>query len=301
MKKLLILFIALVIGFESMAQQDPLFTQYAFNQIALNPGVAGSHSGMSFTAMSRMQASSIAGSPETHIFSAHTALRNNRMGVGLTFFNDQIGVTKQNEVGLVYSYSLKFENSTLSFGANASFNFFKIDLTEVDLGGVIDPSFQGAEINDFGVNFGAGAYYYSDRYYVGLSMPYVTKNTFEGNSDIAYTKDRSYYLLAGYVFDLTKDLKIKPYTNVKMPVGAPIQVDINASLIYHDEVYLGFGIRPNDSISAMFEWQINNFRIGYAADFSSNNSDIFGNNAHEFMLNILLPTKKDVVANPRYF
>lgn len=301
MKRFLILFIGIAFGLELNAQQDPLFTQYTFNQIALNPGVAGSHEGMSFTAMSRMQWSDVAGAPQTHVFSAHTALKNKRMGVGLTFMNDQIGITNQNEVGLVYSYNLKFENSTLSFGANATFNFFEIDLTKVDLGGIVDPSFQSSQTNDFGVNFGAGAYYYSDRYYAGFSLPYITTYSFDGNSDITFAKSRSYYFLAGYVFDLTQDLKIKPYTNVKMPIGAPIQVDINASLIYHDEIYLGFGIRPNDSVSAMLEWQIKNFRIGYAADFFSNNSAAFGNSAHEFMLNILLPSKKDVVVNPRYF
>lgn len=284
------------------AQQDPLFTQYAFNQVALNPAVAGTHDGTTFTAMSRMQWSGFPGAPETHIFTGHTKIRGN-MGLGVTFYNDQIGVTDQNELGLLYSYHLKFDNSTLSFGARGVFNFFKADYTEVDLGGIDDPRFAGTEFNDMGANFGAGLYWYSDRFYLGLSVPYLTINEFEAsNSDVSYTKERSAYILAGYVFDIgVSDFKIKPYMNLRMPSGAPVQLDLNASLIYKEQVYLGFGVRPGTSLSAMFEWQIGSFRLGYAADFLHNDADSFGRGSNEFLLSYTLSSKKGAVPRIRFF
>lgn len=283
-------------------QQDPLFTQYAFNQVVLNPGVAGTHEGATFTAMSRLQWPGFAGAPETHIFSAHSKIKNN-MGIGLSFYNDQIGVSDQNELAIMYAYHVRFENSTLSFGARGVAHFFKADYSEVDLGGIDDPRFAGSAFNDTKINFGAGLYWYSQKHYVGLSMPYLTINQFESsNSDVNYTKERSVYLLAGYVFDIGASyFKLKPYLNLRMPDGAPLQLDLNASLIYKEQVYLGFGIRPGSSISAMFEWQIDNFRLGYAADFFHRDSDIFGRGANEFLLSYTLPSKKSEGRGTRFF
>lgn len=309
MKKLIIIIFG--IGFmltRVNAQQDPLFTQYAFNQLALNPGVAGTHNDLSFTAMSRIQWSDVAGAPETHIFAAHMPIYKGQMGLGMTFFSDEVGVSKQNEWGISYAYHLRFDNSTLSFGARGTLSTFRADFTDVNLGNIADPRFSQNSFNDLGANFGAGAYYYSDKYYVGLSVPNLTRNTYtsENNSDLNFVRDRVFYLLAGYVFDLSTDFKLKPYTNIRMPEGAPIQMDINASIIYQDQVYLGIGLRPNTSVSAMFEWQIKNFRFGYAADFLNNDTTNFGRAANEFMLNYIIPkskgrTSKFRTGSPRYF
>lgn len=296
-----VIFVVIVCGRLS-AQQDPLFTQYAFNQVALNPAVAGTHEGISLTAMSRLQWSGFQGAPETHIFSAHAPLRTGNMGVGLTFFHDRIGVTKQNEFAALYSYQIKLENSIISFGARAVFGSYSADYTDVDLGGTLDPRFAGNDFNDFGANFGTGVYYYADKFYLGLSVPHLTVNKFKAdNSDATFNRARIYYILGGYVFDLNQDFKIKPYVNVRIPEGAPIQMDINASVIYKDQVYLGIGIRPNNSVSAMFEWQIEAFRFGFASDFIQNNSDAFGRGANEILINYTIQSKKGSTMSPRYF
>jgi len=303
MRKSYLLIVLIISAFANLkAQQDPLFTQYAFNQVALNPGVAGTHEGTTLSAMSRMQWSGFAGAPETHIFTGHTKVARN-MGVGLSFYNDQIGVSDQNELGLMYAYHLKFDNSTLSFGARGVLHSFQADYTEVNLGGIDDPRFAGTEFNGVKINFGAGLYWYSERYYIGLSMPYLTINRFEANnSDAQFTKERSTYLLAGYVFDIgASDFKIKPYFNLRIPGGAPMQLDVNASLIYKEQVYLGFGVRPGSSLSAMFEWQIENFRFGYAADFLHDDADIFGRGANEFLLSYTIPSGKGKLVRARFF
>ncbi|HEY9116650.1 MAG TPA: type IX secretion system membrane protein PorP/SprF, partial [Roseivirga sp.] len=227
----------------SFGQQDPLFTQYAFNQVVLNPAVAGTHQGISLTAMSRLQWAGFQGAPETHIFSAHTPLKPGNMGLGLTFFHDRIGVSRQNEFSALYSYQIKFQESILSFGARFVLGSFKADYTDVDLGGIIDPNFAGNDFTDFGANFGTGIYYYAEKFYLGFSIPHLTMNKFEvNNSDAIFTRRRIYYLLGGYVFDLNENFQVKPYFNMRIPAGSPIQIDINASLIYQKRIYLGLGI-----------------------------------------------------------
>ncbi|PIB36286.1 hypothetical protein BFP72_13230 [Reichenbachiella sp. 5M10] len=304
MKNYFIIITALIgVSFQSLAQQAPLFTQYAFNPIALNPAIAGTHDGISMTGISRIQWSSIEGAPKTNMFTAHAPIGDKNMGVGLTFMNDRIGISSENEIGLVYAYNIQFEKATLSFGVRGNFDFYKATYSDIDLGGVQDPNFEGSDLNDFKINFGAGVYYYSDKYYVGLSAPYINTNTFEnGNSDFSYQKERLFYLMGGYVFDINADFKIKPYTNLKIPINAPMQIDVNTSLIYRDMVYLGAGWRPTDSFSVLFEWQIQkNLRLGYAADFYTNDANHLGGTAQEFMINYLIPLQKDQVVNPRYF
>ncbi len=79
-------------------------------------------------------------------------------------------------------------------------------------------------------------------------------------------------------------------------------LDINASLIYLDQFYLGAGWRPKESFSILFEWQIkDNFRFGYAADLYTGDTNQLGQPGQEFMINYLIPIKKDQVVNPRYF
>jgi type IX secretion system PorP/SprF family membrane protein len=299
MKKTLLTIISGLGFYIASAQQEPLMTQYAFNQVIINPGVAGTHDGLSMTAMSRIQWNGLEGAPQTHLFSAHAAIPNKNMGVGITFTHDRIGLAKQNEVGLLYSYQIDFGFATLSAGLRGNFNFFNNDLSESGVSG--DPNFQ-EQYSDFGFNFGTGLYLYNEQWYAGVSAPYLNTSTFEGSNDASYTQQRIFYIMGGYVFDINGSFKVKPYTNVKIPVGAPINWDINASLIYDDKIYLGAGYRPGDSFSVLFEWQIqDNLRLGYASDIFTNDANQLGGAAQEFMINYVLPTKKDAVVNPRYF
>lgn len=293
----------LLIVTESFAQQQPLFTQYAFNAIALNPAIAGTHEGVSLTGISRIQWAGLDGAPTTSMFTAHAPIGDKNMGVGLSFMNDRIGIYKENELGLMYAYNIKFEKATLSFGLRGNFDFLDVSYSDVELGGISDPNFQGGDFNDFRVNLGAGVYYYTDRYYVGVSSPYMTTSTFEGSDgSFTYKKEQIVYVTGGYVFDLNENFKLKPYTNLAIPVGAPLEIDVNASLIYKDMVYLGAGWRPSDSFSVLFEWQIqSSFRLGYAADIYTGDTNQLGGTAQEFMINYLIPIKKDQVVNPRYF
>lgn len=303
-KKVLILFVLIFMSFcfQSIGQQDPLYTQYAFNQVVLNPAVAGTNQGTSFTTMSRLQWSGFPGAPKTHIFSAHTPLKTGNMGLGLTFFHDRIGISRQNEFSALYSYQIKFNSSTLSFGARLVLGSYRANYSEVDLGGIIDPNFERNDFNDFGANFGTGVYYYSDKFYIGFSIPHLTTNKFEvDNNDATFIRRRIYYLLGGYVFDLNKDLKLKPYVNIRVPAGSPVQMDLNASVIYKDRVYIGLGVRPNNSVSVMLEWQIKNFRFGYASDFIQNQSNAFGGGGNELLLNYIIPSKGIKKMKPRYF
>src|SRR5688500_3539420 len=104
------------------AQQYPVFSQYYFNELVINPGYAGSHVQLSATGMYRNQWVNFPGAPKTYNFSAHTSLLKNKIGVGLMFDHDEIGSYKNNHVYGYYAYKIHFTDATLSMGLQAGFN-----------------------------------------------------------------------------------------------------------------------------------------------------------------------------------
>lgn len=75
------------------AQQDPMYTMYMWNMMAIQPGYAGSADVLNVTALSRIQWAGIDGAPVTHSLSAHSPLNAKTLGVGGSLVHDRIGRT----------------------------------------------------------------------------------------------------------------------------------------------------------------------------------------------------------------
>src|SRR3954470_13697144 len=74
------------------AQYDAMFTQYMFNEMFINPAYAGSKEAMAVTALHREQWVGFPGRPVTTTFSMHGPVINEKMGFGISFLNEKIGV-----------------------------------------------------------------------------------------------------------------------------------------------------------------------------------------------------------------
>src|SRR6187402_3119011 len=99
----LTLCLILISGYCS-AQQYPVFTQYFFNELVINPAYAGAHVQFSATAIYRNQWVNFPGAPRTFSFSASTGFKKSRAGLGILVSNDQIGIHEENTMYLLYSY-----------------------------------------------------------------------------------------------------------------------------------------------------------------------------------------------------
>src|SRR6218665_558866 len=93
----------LSIGFQANAQQEVMYSQYMFNTLAINPSYAGSRDVLSLTALGRYQWIGVPGSPNTHSFSLDMPIKNEKMGLGLTAFNDAIGIANNTGINLAYA------------------------------------------------------------------------------------------------------------------------------------------------------------------------------------------------------
>ena len=116
------------ITFCASAQQDPQYTQYMYNTMAINPAYAGSTGTLEATLLHRSQWVGISGAPETQSFSAHTPLRNEKIGLGLSVVNDKIGPSSELYLDGNFSYSLPLGyEKRLAFGLKAGFRMLDID------------------------------------------------------------------------------------------------------------------------------------------------------------------------------
>ena len=284
------------------AQQQSMFTQYMFNAMAINPAYAGSHESLSLTALARKQWTGLEGAPSTQTFSAHSPFRREKVGLGLLVLHDKIGITNQTGVYGSYAYRIQFsEKATLSMGLQAGFNHFSSMFSKVS---ATDPAFAGQDVSEWKPNFGFGLYYYTDRFYLGASIPQLNENIFTRNNDYNHLNMvRHYFVMAGYVIDLNESLKLKPNVLIKAVEGAPVEVDLNANLLIKEVLWVGASWRSFDSIDALFQIQLSEkLQLGYSYDFITS-SELRSINAgsHELMLNYRFGTRGSKIITPRYF
>ena len=290
------------------AQQEAMFTQYMFNGLAINPAYAGSHQTLEFTALAREQWTGLDGAPSTQTFTAHSPLRNRSVGLGLSVIHDQIGITNQFGVYGSYSYRIQFNNrGILAMGLQAGFTQYHEDLTELQ--GSIrdpnDPNFAQDEVSKFMPNFGAGLYYYTQRYYAGLSSPHLVQNKLDDleGIDKEARQRRHYFFTTGYVFDLSRSVKFKPNLLVKVVEGAPVEADINLNFLFQEILWAGVSYRSFDSFDAIIQLNLTEqFSIGYAYDFATTTElKRLHSGSHELMLNYRLKPPRRRMLTPRYF
>lgn len=298
--RLLLLLLTIVFSLLLQAQQQAMFTQYMFNGLAINPAYAGSHESISATALARIQWVGIDGAPRTQTFSVHSPIPGKNIGLGAFFAHDELGVTEQNTLYLSYAYRMQMSKGTLAFGIQGGLRTSSINYGDL---GVNDPNLQ-SNISESSPNFGAGLFYSTDRFYLGASIPVLMNNELGAgdNSDIQSKQIRHFFATAGYVFDLSPVLKLKPSGLIKSVSGAPIEMDINANLIINDLVWFGLSYRSFDSVSFLFDLQVNpQLRFGYAYDYTTTDLGQANSGSHEFMINYRFVFAKNKIVTPRYF
>lgn len=151
-------------------------------------------------------------------------------------------------------------------------------------------------------NGGTGAYFYGKRFYVGFALPKMFQTTLDDYSGDASELARHYYLSAGYVFDLTDRLALKPSFLTKVVEGAPITNDINLQLFFDDKISVGATYRIKNNVSLMAGYHIaNKWMLGYAYGISTSALSRYNNGSHEVVLTYDLRLVKSVVKSPRYF
>ncbi len=292
-----------------MAQQEILVSQYMFNGLFINPAYAGTHSYAEATALYRAQWSGFDGAPTTQTFGIDGPIANEIMGLGLTVLNDKVGDTRQTEIFANWSYHLLLNASgtnRLSFGLRAGFSDYAAMLTETRVFDDGDPVFTQNVNNELVPKFGAGIYFYSERWYAGISVPTIYAADKNIRFNINEVSDRYFqphtYLTAGYVYRISEDLQIKPSFLIRYLENTPVQADINCNLLIKNTFWIGASYRTGDAIIGLLEYNIGtDLRIGYAYDFTTTELSNYSSGSHELMLSFKFAKGQVKTKSPRYF
>lgn len=297
--------IALLLWSPGHAQQDSQYTQYMYNPSVINPGYSGTRDVLSIFGLYRTQWVGLDGAPETGNISLHAPIRNSNVGVGLSFTNDRIGPSDESTISADVAYRVAVgSRSTLSLGIKGTANLLNVDYGKLNPYDGTDPYLQDNIDNKFSPNIGAGAYLYSDKYYIGLSVPNMleTKHYDDNNRESLARERMHYYLMGGYVFDLSPSIKLKPAALVKAVEGAPLQVDLTANVMFNDAFVLGAAYRWDAALSALAGFQVNErLFIGYTYDMETTRLANYNSGSHEIFLRFELFNRLNRIYSPRFF
>lgn len=304
---ILLLCVCLLVFFESFAQQDPLFSQYHFNQLVINPGYTGINNNTSIGVTSRLQwisglnGGTVEGNPITNTLTGQTTFFNNKVGLGAIFVQDKLGISNNFEAHITYSYKLTWQDKTLSFGLQTGMVSINYDYDQLTLKSIDDPAFQGISISGTKPNFGAGVAYMSNNMFVGLSAPRMLNTEFGDGITSSLRYKRHYYGSFAYLLDINSILKLKPSVLIRMVEGAPVSYDLNGLLLINNSIWAGAFTRNFKTLGFIFQFDFSNaYRLGYNFELPLV-TGLTQYTTHEFMFSIDLGLWGQQSVYQRYF
>ncbi|HRB71575.1 MAG TPA: PorP/SprF family type IX secretion system membrane protein [Flavobacterium sp.] len=285
MKKIITIGTTLLCFVCSFAQQDVQYTQYMYNKMAFNPGYTATSGIPSIVGLYRSQWIGIDGAPKNIVLSGQTPIKENRQGIGFTVENDKIGPSSDTRLAFSYAHPVMLSDEIImSLGVNICGNFMEIDYDKLKILDHTDKELRG-KLSQFSPNIGAGAYFYSKKWFAGLSVPDFLETKFYNDIQSSVAKRKMHYYLTGsYSFDLDDMIQFKPGALIKMVPGAPLGVDVSTTFLFNDKLQLGISYRWGNALSFLTGFKIGDFTVGYAYDYSGGTVGTYTSGTHEAFL-----------------
>lgn len=312
-----ILVLILLGTYSGSAQQDPQYTQYMYNTQVINPAYVGSREALSFGLLGRTQWVNFEGAPKTGTFTVNSPIGVlGNMGLGLSIVHDELGPAVESNITIDYSYTINTSDTDkFSFGLKAGLDLLDVDFTKLNIFDQGD-IFENNVDSKIQPQIGAGVYYHTDRFYTGLSVPnFLNTKHFDESQIGNIINDPSgtagsttaaerlhYFLIAGYVFDLSDNLKFKPATLIKLVSGAPLEWDVSANFLINEKFTIGASYRWSAAMSAMAGFQISDeIFIGVGYDYQTTDIETYSDGSYEVFLRFDIFKKPERVLTPRFF
>ncbi len=270
------------------AQQDPLYGQYLFNPLLINPAYSGLNNNFSAMVGYRTQWTGFEGHPETFYVSGNASVLENKCGVGLLVINDQIGNISNTESNLAFAYKLNLSHATFSYGMQVGLQHYTTSYADLNVYDQGDNAFAGGETGTR-MNIGAGAILTGDKYFIGFSVPRLLPTTFKNSGQEFELYNRHYYLNAGYLFYLSDRLRFKPTALLRGVVDAPANLDVAFNINIDGHYTAGLFTRNLNTYGVLLQTIFREqWRLGYTFEMPASNSVGSNFNTHEVNLGIML-------------
>lgn len=308
--KLLTILLVAVIG-SVQAQQDKLVTHFIFDKMSINPGKTGLdlYNGICATSIYRNQWDKVNGAPNSAILNIESNLsRFLPGGIGINFYHDAIGFSRQNNLLLNYSYPIQIgREGVLGVGVGIGIMNFGMDPEWVPPTQAVDPTLPvGFAATAVDANF--GLYFQSKDYYVGISSTHLTESDLsKAVSQVtqSYQTARHYYLMGGYKFKDVMNGTIDAQMLVRTDF-IRFSADLNARYLFKlddKDAYGGLTFRTSDAIAVMLGYSpMPKLQVGYSYDITVNKIASISRGSHELMVKycyFIPPPPKTKARHPR--
>jgi len=280
-------------------QQLPLYSQYMFNTLEINPAYAGFKQSVQFTSILRKQFNGIKDAPQTAMITGDMPIGDTKLGIGLKIVDDRISILQNVGAQGSMSYRIEGDNSNLAFGIQLGAMNNKTDFSKLNITNPGDPVF-AQNLNALTANFGTGVFYNTDKFYAGFSVPNLVR-THLRRVDVALSeyevKQATHmYLNAGYLINLNDNFILKPSFLVRGVMGIPINYDINANVFFRDLMSVGVSYRNRSALVGILDFRlIPTLRLGYAYDYNLGRLNNFAKGTHEIILRYSIPFDRDTL------
>jgi type IX secretion system PorP/SprF family membrane protein len=280
----------------ALAQQLPQYTNYVLNDFVLNPALSGVGDDFEVKSNNRYQWIGINGAPRTYVLSAEGPQMNKNMGYGGYVYSDVTGPTSRVGFDLSYAYHVKLtEKMKLSLGLSGGLQQFSVDGTQITLHDQNDPALGPSLQSVLVPDVGFGALLYTDKYYLGISIPQIYQaqlKFFDYTSGTISTLASHYFVSGGYKYDATDNLRLEPSFMLNYVSPVPVQVNVGVRAIYKKMTWLGLSYRSGDAVSVLIGYTYQDYlMIAYAYDIPISTISKYGINSQEIMFGLKFKNK----------
>jgi type IX secretion system PorP/SprF family membrane protein len=304
-KYTIILIVSLFPGISAFSQQEPLYTQYMFNTVSVNPAYTGTTNSLNLVALSRYQWVGLSGAPKTYTVSMHAPVRSKKMGLGMSIVQDEVGPSRNFYLSADYAYRVNLTDKlTLSLGLKAGIYNYYIGLSKLELVNNGDNTFQQDEQKRLNPNIGTGFYLYTSKWYAGLAAPTLLENALDKTSTTGLANlKRHYYFIAGYILPINTEWSFKPSMVEKVVWGSPISTDLTAQFLYKEKIWMGASYRIGDALAFLVDIRVTNqILLGYSYDITLSKLSGYSAGSHEVLISFDFERfGSHKVKSPRYF
>ncbi len=282
------------------AQQAPLFTQYKNAQSFSNSGFQGMGLGICVNGIGRQQWAGFDNSdvaPQDFLVSIDSPIKFLHGGAGLSILQDKLGFEKNTIVQISYSFHMELSSGVLGIGTGINLTNRTIDFSKFKPNENGDPVLLSSEQGDMLIDANFGLFYRGDNdMYLGVSAKNIFeshgKNFSTSNKVIQYNTDRTFYITAGYPFEMPNhpEFEIEPSILI-LSDFAKTQYNLSTVVKYNGKFWGGLNYRMQESVGIIVGVQFRDFQIAYSYDIATLGTGVPG--SHEISLNYCFKIKAD--------
>lgn len=276
---------------KSKGQQGNLDVHnYMYSLQFINSAAISANDVLNGASIFRTQWQGFEGAPISQFFDVNAPLRRANSNVGLTVFNDKIGVSNRTDIQVNYVYKAKLDYR----------RFFALSISPVLVMGQsnftrVQPDFndlafsQNLNFTTFNARFG---FYLQDKdFFVGASVPRLFVNkivdpNFSGEIPTTFEPLSLPFLFhGGYFYRINKFYTFKPSFLVRFENTQSTRIDLNLLIDFQERFGAGINYRTQNNLGTIVYAQLTDeFKFSYCFNYGFGPLRGFNNGTHELQI-----------------